>query len=331
MINFGNDRIFLVMKENNKSKGISTKEFSHLDNKKKLYEIMFGTYTRAGRLFDKILILVITLSVIVVFLDTSINPQSKWKIVLYILEWIFTILFTIEYLLRIYCSPHPQKYIFSLYGIIDLLAILPTYLSIAFTGTHYMLVLRVFRLLRLFRVFKLGGAIRQSQLLYLALKRSMSKIAVFMLLVVILVSLLGSIMYLVEGEVNPSFNSIPRSIYWAIITITTVGYGDITPITGMGQFISTVIMILGYSIIAVPTGIVSSELTQNKSKKDANEERLTRSTLRLHQLKDQVEKAEIKLNKNTVYCYACGHHSCDTNAIYCSHCGVRLYNPKEKN
>ncbi|MDO4789981.1 MAG: ion transporter [Porphyromonas sp.] len=284
-------------------------------SKERLYEILFGTNTPAGKRFDKILLALVVLSVLVVFIDSSVGTESRWKQVCNILEWIFTLLFTVEYLLRLYCSVKVVRYAFSFYGIVDLLSTLPTYLAIAFSGTHYMLVLRVFRLLRLFRVFRMGGAIQQSHLLYGAIRRSAPKIAVFMLFIVVLVSILGSIMYLVEGDVNPMFNDIPRSVYWAVITITTVGYGDITPVTWMGQLISMVVMLLGYSIIAVPTGIVSSEFTKSEYLREHPEQRAKKKT------------AKPLPARGAVYCYACGHPSAEADAIYCCRCGTVLLRP----
>lgn len=284
-------------------------------SKERLHEVLFGTNTPAGKRFDKILLVMVALSVLVVFIDSSVGVESPWKQVCNVLEWIFTLLFTIEYLLRLYCSKKVMQYAFSFYGIVDLLSTLPTYLAIAFSGTHYMLVLRVLRLLRLFRVFRMGGAIQQSHLLYGAIRKSTPKIAVFMLFIVVLVSILGSLMYLVEGDVNPMFNDIPRSVYWAVITITTVGYGDITPVTWAGQLISMVVMLLGYSIIAVPTGIVSSELTRaERHRKDLEK-------------KTKKQSDGTTASSAYIYCYACGHPSEDPEAVYCSRCGTLILRP----
>lgn len=233
--------------------------------KTRLHRIIFGTDTREGRLFDISLMIFITLSVLVVFLDSMrIIHESAGKL-LFIAEWIFTIIFTIEYIFRIITTRKPFSYIFSFYGIIDLLSVLPSYLSLIFTGGQLLIVIRTLRLLRIFRVLKLGRYLWASSFLLVALKESRHKLTVFLWFIIIIVVVMGSIMYLVEGPEN-GFTNIPDSIYWAIVTLTTVGYGDISPMTPLGKFIASIIMIIGYGVIAVPTGIFTAELARTKGK-----------------------------------------------------------------
>ena len=221
--------------------------------------IIFGTDSRAGKLFDLVLIITIVLSIITVLLD-SVNEYSQiYGNIFKVAEWIFTIMFTLEYAMRIYCIRRPLSYMYSFFGIIDLLAVLPTYLSLFIPGTEVLVVIRVLRVMRVFRVLKLAQYMGEAALLVKALSASRRKIFIFLFSVMNIVIILGSVMYLVEGEAS-GFDSIPRSIYWAIVTLTTVGYGDISPITNLGQAIAAVIMVTGYSIIAVPTGIVTAEL-----------------------------------------------------------------------
>ena len=233
--------------------------------KENVKSIIFGTTTIYGKLFDIVLIGSILISVIIVMLDSVSAYHATYSHLFYSLEWIFTILFTIEYCLRIYCIRLPSSYIFSFFGIIDLLAIIPTYLSIIFPGATVFSVIRVLRVLRIFRVLKLVQFMGEAEQLRKAMVASKNKIFVFLFYVLTLVVILGSVMYLVEGE-DSGFDNIPRSIYWAIVTLTTVGYGDISPQTNLGQVIAAMIMIMGYSIIAVPTGIVTSAMrfTQNR-------------------------------------------------------------------
>jgi len=231
----------------------------------KLHEIIFEADTRAGKLFDIVLILAIILSVLVVMLDSvaAINhAHGTWLLVV---EWGFTLLFTLEYLLRLICVKRPLKYAASPLGVVDLLAILPTYISLFVPGSQYLVVIRVLRVLRVFRVLKLVSYLGEATILTRALKSSRRKIIVFLITVLTLVIIFGSLMYLIEGGKN-GFTSIPKSIYWAIVTMTTVGYGDISPKTGIGQALAAMIMILGYGIIAVPTGIVTSEITRASQK-----------------------------------------------------------------
>lgn len=224
--------------------------------RKELDIIVFGTHTKAGRMFDVTLLWLILISVFVVMLESVPSLNTRFSEGFFWIEWILTILFTIEYVLRIWISDKPAKYIFSFWGIIDLLSVLPTYLSILFVGYHYLIVVRIFRLLRVFRILKLVRFNSEAQSLINALKSSMYKISIFLMAVVAIVTFMGALMYVVEGN-EKGFTSIPQSIYWAIVTVTTVGYGDMIPHTVLGKIISSFAMILGYAIIAVPTGIVT--------------------------------------------------------------------------
>ena len=229
--------------------------------RQKLHEVIFEADTRAGKLFDVILIWAVILSVVVVILDSVNSYQEKYGDILYALEWFFTILFSIEYIFRLISVRHPLRYALSFFGIIDLLAIVPTYSSLLVPGVQFLLTVRILRLLRIFRVLKLTEYLVEAQTLTNALKASARKIGVFIMTVVVLVTVVGSIMYVIEGEEN-GFKDIPTSIYWAVVTLTTVGYGDVSPQTALGQFFASVVMILGYGIIAVPTGIVTVELSK---------------------------------------------------------------------
>lgn len=229
--------------------------------KRRLYILIFRDSTPSGRLFNIALLSAIVLSVAAVLLDSEPNVHARYGRWLYALEWAFTVLFTIEYALRIYCLENKSKYIFSAMGIIDLVAILPTYLSLLVFGYQYLLVVRSLRLLRVFRLFKLGRYLAESRFILRALYQSYRKIALFLMFLVIVVIIMGALMYLVEDG-SHGFTSIPDSIYWAVVTITTVGYGDIAPVTSLGKFLSVLIMLCGYSIIAVPTGIITSEMAR---------------------------------------------------------------------
>lgn len=262
--------------------------------KHRMHEIIFEADTRVGKLFDELLLILILLSVIIAMWETVPGLSPKTTQLFHILEWIFTIMFTIEYGLRIYSVGKPIKYITSFYGIIDLLAILPTYISLIFVGTQTLVIIRALRLLRVFRIFKMVSFMHQGKILMLAMRSSLVKISIFLYFVFILVCVFGSVMYLVESE-NPKFDSIPRSVYWSIVTVTTVGYGDITPTTVLGQFLSALLMILGYSIIAVPTGIVTGEFLVNR----------TPST-------------------NTQVCENCSMEGHEDNAVFCKFCGDKL-------
>jgi len=227
----------------------------------RLHEIIFEADTRAGRIFDLALIWSILLSVAVVMLDSVAAVRVRHGAALAAAEWFFTILFTLEYLARLWCIGRPRKYATSFFGIVDLLAVLPTYLSLLVPGSRYLLVIRILRVLRIFRVLKLALYLNEAQFMARALRASGRKIVVFFATVITLVVVFGSVMYVVEGGTR-GFTSIPRSVYWAIVTMTTVGYGDISPQTALGQAIASVIMLFGYAIIAVPTGIVASEMSR---------------------------------------------------------------------
>ncbi|MCB0546570.1 MAG: ion transporter [Phaeodactylibacter sp.] len=266
--------------------------------KEKIHEIIFEADTTAGKAFDIGLLLLIMASVLVVMLESVQGLQARYSDFFYALEWTFTIIFSIEYLLRLYCVYRPAKYAGSFFGIIDLLAILPTYISLIIYGTQYLLVIRALRLLRVFRIFKLGHFLSEGETIVRALKASRAKITVFLTFILLLVIIIGSVMYLVEGGQNEDFSSIPRAIYWTIVTLTTVGYGDITPATGLGQFLSAFIMLLGYAILAVPTGIVSAEMVATVSKAGRS--------------------------NNTQACRYCGGEGHADDAVYCKYCGERL-------
>ena len=242
--------------------------------KDKLYEIIYEADTPAGKLFDVILLIFILASILLVMLESVPSIDIQYHGPLNIAEWIITILFSVEYVLRILIVKRPWKYVISFYGIVDLLSILPKYISLLIGGAQGLAVLRAIRLLRVFRVLKLTRYIGESRYLLLALRKSRPKIMVFLFTVFVLCIILGSVMYLVEGD-KGGFTSIPRSVYWCIVTMTTVGYGDIAPITPLGQAFASMIMILGYGIIAVPTGIVSSEMTATRE--DSNELTSTKS------------------------------------------------------
>jgi voltage-gated potassium channel len=263
--------------------------------RQRIHIIIYGTDTAAGRLFDLILLGLILLSVFLVMLETVKGFDAKYHELLIIFEWIITGFFTLEYLLRIATTNRPRKYIFSFFGIIDLLAIMPMYLSFFFVGSKVFSIIRALRLLRLFKILNHPKFTGQSVHLLKALQASRGKITVFLYFVLISTIIIGSIMYLVEGEEN-GFTSIPMSIYWTIVTLTTVGYGDISPGTPLGQFIASLVMILGYGIIAVPTGIVTAEITRASKKIDAD--------------------------KNP--CKNCGADDHLENAKFCHHCGHSL-------
>ncbi len=228
--------------------------------RERLFIIIFESDTPAGKWFDVILIMSILLSVTAVMLDSVKSINQEYGAFLYSIEWLFTVLFTIEYILRLSCTRRPIRYVSSFFGIVDLLAILPTYISIFIPGSQFLIAIRILRILRTFRVLKLVQYMNESQMLMQALWVSRRKIIVFLFAVFTLVIIFGSCMYVIEGEEN-GFTSIPKSVYWAIVTMTTVGYGDISPRTDLGQILASIIMIMGYGIIAVPTGIVTAELT----------------------------------------------------------------------
>ena len=259
-----------------------------------LYETIFEADTPAGRWFDILLIVSILMSVSVVMLDSVSAIRAvhgKW---LLDLEWFFTLLFTFEYLLRLICIGRPIQYATSFYGVVDLMSIAPTYLSLLVPGSQYLIVIRILRILRVFRILKLAQYLGEAQLLAQALRASRRKITVFLFTVLVLVIIFGSLMYLVEGEAG-GFTSIPRGIYWAVVTLTTVGYGDISPQTGPGQMLAAVIMVLGYGIIAVPTGIVTVEMSHAMGHKAVNQA-----------------------------CPSCSAQGHDRDARFCKYCGAAL-------
>lgn len=262
--------------------------------RERLHTIIYEADTPAGKLFDVILLVVILISVIAVMLESVASIRLVYGNELAIIEWVITIFFTIEYIARIVSVKEPMRYVFSFYGIIDLLATVPKYIGLLFPGSGFLLAIRAVRLLRVFRILKLVHFIGASNQLVIALKRSRAKIAVFLFSVVVLCVIFGTMMYMIEGP-ESGFNNIPVSIYWTIVTLTTVGFGDITPVTPLGQLLSTLIMIMGYGIIAVPTGLVTSELI-----------------------------SERKINTNTTVCSNCSadHHRDD--AKYCYNCGYDL-------
>lgn len=239
--------------------------------KRELHVIIYGTHTPAGKLFDILLLVLIVYSIIIVMLESVPRFDSKYHEFLNISEWVVTVLFSIEYILRIVCIKRPTSYIFSFFGIIDFLSTVPKYLSYFFVGSQYLTAFRALRLLRVFRILKLVRFVGESNNLVRSLKASRTKIFVFVFFVLVVSVLLGTLMYLIEGPEH-GFNSIPHSVYWTIVTLTTVGYGDISPETALGQFIATFIMIIGYGIIAVPTGIVSAEYASSKKRDEAIDE-----------------------------------------------------------
>ena len=232
--------------------------------RREAYHIIFESDTRGGRLFDIVLLWLILLSVAVVIIESIPAYQERYFEIFYFIEWVFTVLFSIEYILRVWSSPRPMKYIFSFWGLVDILSILPTYMDLIAPGYHYLLTVRIFRLLRVFRILKLVRFSREARILLEALRGSSYKIGVFLLTVLSTVTILGTLMYVIEGS-SSGFTSIPQSIYWAIVTVTTVGFGDIVPQTTLGKLLSSVAMIIGYSIIAVPTGIITVELSRARA------------------------------------------------------------------
>jgi len=262
----------------------------------KMHKVIYEADTTAGKTFDIVLLLLITISVIIVMLESVPAYRTNYKLLFNQLEWGFTILFTLEYFARILCINKPFKYIFSFYGIIDLLSIIPTYLGLFVSSSNSFMVIRALRLMRVFRILKMGNFLNESQKLMNSLKSSRHKIMVFLLSILTMVIILGTIMYLVESKTPESgFTSIPRSVYWAIVTLTTVGYGDIAPTTSLGQFIASIVMILGYAIIAVPTGIVTNELIKSENKKIS-----------------------------TQACQSCSKDGHDVDAEFCKYCGEHL-------
>ncbi len=267
--------------------------------REKIHEVIFEADTPAGKIFDISLIIAIIASVIAVMLDSvaTINQQyGEW---LFYIEWFFTLLFSLEYLLRLLCVRRPLLYAKSFFGLVDLLSILPSYIALFVTGAQTMMVIRGLRVLRIFRIFKLGEYLGEAHALIKAMRASQPKIAVFLYTVFIFVVIFGSAMYLVEGKEH-GFTSIPTSIYWAIVTLTTVGYGDLAPQTPLGQMIASAVMIMGYAIIAVPTGIYSAELAR-----EYNNTKVT-----------------------NIACRNCGEEGHDSDAQYCKYCGAELFPPQ---
>lgn len=260
----------------------------------RLRDIIFEAETLGGKAFDVFLLLFIGLSVLAVMLESVDAVAVKYKTLLFKLEWFFTITFTIEYFLRLYLVDRPLKYARSFYGVVDLLSCLPTYLAIFFPGAQSLLVIRILRLLRMFRVMKMVHHIEGGDIIMRALYKSRAKIMVFFMTVSVFAVIAGTVMYIVEGKHNPGYSNIPQSIYWAIVTISTVGYGDISPITPLGKVIATLTMLSTYAIIAVPTGIVTAELTRAG-------------------------------DKSSNACPGCGAHGHLEDAKYCRKCGNKMY------
>jgi len=262
----------------------------------KLYEIIYESDTEAGKLFDVILLWLILASIVLVMLESIKEYDVKYHSFFNISEWVITILFTLEYIARTISIKKPKKYIFSFYGIVDLLSTIPKYLSLIFGGTHALVALRALRLLRVFRILKLVQFIGESNKLVKAIKASRYKILVFISAVVVICIIIGTVMYLIEGD-ESGFTSIPRGVYWAIVTLTTVGYGDIAPQSGFGQFIASLVMILGYGVIAIPTGIVTAEFSRQSLK---------------------------GIPTNTKVCSNCSAEKHSDDAKYCFDCGAEL-------
>lgn len=271
--------------------------------KAKIHEIIFEADTTAGKNFDIILLILIILSIVATMLETVAPIKEKYGSFLVLIEWVLTGIFTIEYILRIYSSKKPFKYIFSFYGLVDLLSIFPTYFAFFNPSAKSLAVIRSLRLLRVFRVLKMGQFVNASNTLSVAIKQSRNKIFVFLSTMVIIVFIVGALMYVIEGKNGSGFNNIPVSIYWAIVTVTTVGYGDIAPITPLGQFFASVLMITGYAIIAIPTGIVGAS----------------------------VMKAEKSSEISTQICQHCHKEDHRAGAMFCYNCGEKLNDDYGKN
>ena len=266
---------------------------THLRNR--IHITIEGTDTRLGKLFDIVLLIAILASVLVVMLDSVLYMRLQFGTIFFYAEWFFTLLFTLEYALRLFSAPNRVRYVFSFFGIVDLLSVLPSYLSLIFVGVQYLLVIRILRILRIFRVLGLKAYMQQAGFLASALRTSQQKIIVFFLSLVLLVTIFGAIIYVVEGAEN-GFTSIPVSIYWAVVTVTTTGYGDMSPKTPIGQAIASMVMIAGYAIIAVPTGIFTAELARN-----------------------------MRPQLNPIACPNCGKFGHAVNAEFCDRCGHALH------
>lgn len=261
-------------------------------------QVIFGADTKAGKYFDIFLMIAILISVGVVLAESITEVHNEWGSLLIRLEWTITILFTVEYLLRIISVTKPLKYMVSFYGLVDLFAILPTYLSLVFSGMNALMLIRILRILRIFRILKLSQYVGEAEMLVTALRQSSRKIMVFLYCIMTVVVIVGGIMYLVEGAEN-GFTSIPVSIYWAVVTMTTVGYGDLVPLTPIGQLIATFVIITGYGIIAVPTGIYAAEISH-----------------------------VMRIARDKRGCFGCGKTSHELDADYCKYCGESL-NPQD--
>ena len=259
---------------------------------KKIYKIIYFSDTPAGKLFDISLLILILLSTIIIMLETVPDLSAQYYTIFYSLEFIITILFTLEYILRIACVKDREEYIFSPLGFLDLLSILPFYIGLFFPAMHYFVILRMLRMLRIFRIFNLADYMHDGQYILSALRHSSRKIYIFLLFLCVFIVIIGSLMFVVEDGKN-GFTSIPQSIYWAVVTVTTVGYGDVSPVTPIGKMLSIIVMLCGYSIIAVPTGIVTSEL-RNSAKK----------------FKESCER--------------CGNEEIDEDARFCKKCGEKM-------
>jgi voltage-gated potassium channel len=263
--------------------------------RRRLHEVVFEAETRAGRAFDIVLLWSILFSVVVVMVESVPRYRAEYGDLLFALEWFFTLLFTIEYALRLASVRYPLRYATSFFGVVDLCAILPGYLSLLLPGSQYLLVVRVLRVIRVFRIFKLTEHLYEAEVLMIALRASRRKIMVFLTTVLAMMVIIGSLMYVVEGEEH-GFTSIPTSVYWAIVTMTTVGYGDLSPKTPLGMVLASAVMILGFGIIAIPTGIVTSEISR-----------------------------AIRKPATTEACPACGIQGHDLDAVFCKYCAAALH------
>ena len=288
---------------------IFSKMKMELPDKEKMFAIIFRSDTPAGKQFDIYLLYAIGLSVLILILNSIPSLNRYLSIPFLILEWVLTLAFTAEYLLRIYCSKNAMRYIFSFYGIVDALSIFPFYLGIIFPSMQSVAVIRILRVLRVFRILNMGSFMQEASILLLSLRKSLRKIVIFMMFVFITAIILGSFMYAIEGDINPNLSSIPKGIYWAIVTLTTVGYGDITPLTDMGQIVAGIMMILGYSVIAVPTGIISADIISTDKKS---------SKKKKHNADDEEPLRRIRS------CPNCGWQTEDQDADYCKRCGTEM-------
>jgi voltage-gated potassium channel len=261
--------------------------------KERLWRIIFLSDTPAGRAFDVVLLIVIALSVFIVIIESVPSVHEAFPGPLRVIEWLFTLIFTAELAVRLWVVRNRRKYLFSFFGVVDVLSILPSYLELFFAGTHYLMTVRVLRLLRVFRVLKMAHHIDEVGTLLAALRASRRKIFVFMFSVLTILCVEGTLAYLVEHPHNPKFASIPHAMYWAVVTLTTVGYGDVVPVTPLGQVMATIVMLTGFAILAVPTGIVTAEIGRS-------------------------------MGRDQRTCAECGLHGHDARALFCHHCGTRL-------